>query len=142
MSFLNECFVFCTSLILGGLRSSHGNYSDEQLARISQINGSFTHSVSRLFQVSQHHPRGRKGVQGSPAYREKVYKFIDEYKKEKLFTCPKRRRVGTGVGQNFICAYTFIEDGNEEEESKGCQKFATEYIQLAEKLDLERMVCK
>ena len=100
--------MFCIlhiSSYLGGLRSSHGNYSDEQLARISQINGSFTHSVSRLFQVSQHHPRGRKGVQGSPAYREKVFKFIDEYRKDKLFTCPKRRRVGTGVGQNFICAY-------------------------------------
>ena len=67
---------------------------------------------------------------------------IYEYRKDKLLTCPKRRRVGTGVGQNFICAYTFIEEGDEEEEAKGCQKFATEYRQLAEKLDLERMICK
>ena len=92
--------------------------------------------------MSQHHPRSRKSVQGTPAYHEKIDKFVEMYKRETLFTCPKRRRIGTGVGTKFVNRYAFIEDGTEEEETESCQKFGKEYHLLSKKLDLEKMVCK
>jgi hypothetical protein len=113
-----------------GLKNSHGQYSDNQVARCSRITGSLGKSVEELFQhnIIDRHISSSKSSTFSDNIN--MSKFLHTYLKENLFKKMKGRKFkGLENRINNICLKKPAE----------LQERLTKY---SKQLDKERYICE
>ena len=99
-----QLLIFLITLLSANLKNSHGQYSDNQVARCSRIIGSLGKSVEEVFQhniIDRHFSSSK-----SSTFFDNINmsKFLHTYLKEKLFQKMKGRKFkGLGNLMNIIC---------------------------------------
>ena len=97
MSYMNNMelslLIFLITLFSANLKNSHGQYSDNQVARCSRITGSLGKSVEEVFQhnIIDRHISSSKSSTFSDNIN--MSKFLHIYLKENLFKKNERSKV-------------------------------------------------
>ncbi|XP_070542604.1 uncharacterized protein [Ptychodera flava] len=92
---------FLNNEFKGTLKHSRGRYTDQQVARMSQMAGSFGKIIEQLYQtnLTESHVGRSKG--GQPNYKCDVAKFVSEYKDDQLFDIHNGRQHSAFPGYHF-----------------------------------------
>jgi hypothetical protein len=72
-------------MIAESLKMSHGNYTDEHVRRCSQLVGNVSRTIQHAFHTKVADTYVPTSHRNSVKYQEKMVKFVNVYKRDKLF---------------------------------------------------------